>query len=79
MKTKEDFHKLIDEIKDEVVLKNYFELIRRLNNSQTGELWKKLNLEEQQELLLSFEESFNPDNLISQEQVKKQHGKWLEK
>ncbi len=79
MKTKEDFHKLIDEIKDELVLKNYFELIKRLNNSQTGELWKKPNLEEQQELLLSYEESFNPDNLISYDQVKKQHGKWLEK
>lgn len=79
MNTKEDFHKLIDEIKDEVVLKNYFELIKRLNNSQTSELWKKLNLEEQQELLLSYEESFNPNNLISHDQVKKQHGKWLEK
>jgi hypothetical protein len=79
MKTKEDFHRLIDEIKDEVVLKNYFELIKRLNNNETGELWKSLKQEEQEELLLSYEESFNPDNLISHEQVKKQHGKWLEK
>jgi hypothetical protein len=54
-------------------------LIRQLNIKQTGSLWNTLNPEEKQELLLSYDESLNPDNLISQNQVKQQHIKWLEK
>lgn len=79
METKENFHKLIDGIKDEQILKSYFELIKRLNSNQTGELWNGLNPAEKEELLLSYEESFSPGNLISHDEVKKQHGKWLEK
>ena len=79
MKTKEEFHKLIDKIEDEEVLKGYFELILRLNNNQTGELWNGLNTQEKEELLLSYNESFDPNNLISHDQVKKQHTKWLSK
>ena len=79
MKTKEDFHKLIDKIEDEEVLKGYFNLIQRLNNNQTGELWNTLSPEEQEELLLSYEESLDPNNLVSHNDVKKQHAKWLEK
>jgi hypothetical protein len=79
MKTKEAFHKLIDEIKDEEVLKGYFQLIRQLDINQTGSLWNTLNQEEKEELLLSYDESLNPDNLISHNQVKQQHIKWLEK
>jgi hypothetical protein len=79
MKTKEDFHKLIDEITDEEALKSYFQLVQKLNDNQTGELWNKLNSEEKEELLLSYQESFNPGNLISHEQVRKQHSRWLEK
>ncbi len=79
MRTKDDFHNLIDKIEDEAALKGYFNLIQRLNNNQTGELWDSLSSEEKDELLLSYEESFDPKHLISHEEVKKQHGKWLGK
>jgi len=79
MRTKEDFHNLIDKIEDEEVLKGYFKLIQRLNNNQTGELWNSLSPEEKDELLLSYDESLDPNNLISHEEVKKKHGKWLRK
>lgn len=79
MRTKDDFHNLIDKIEDEEVLKGYFKLIQRLNNNQTGELWDGLSQEERNELLLSYEESFDSNNLISHEEVKKQHDKWLRK
>ena len=73
MKTKDDFHKLIDKIVDEKALKGYFQLIQRLNKNQTGELWNSLNSKEKDELLLSYEESFDPNNLINHNQVKDQH------
>lgn len=79
MRTREAFHKLIDNIKNEEILKGYFELIQRLNNNQSGSLWESLSTEEKDELLLSYEESFDPKNLISHDEVKGQHKKWLEK
>ena len=79
MRTKEDFHKLIDRIQDETVLKGYYDLVQKLNENQEGVLWNKLKREEKEELLLSFDESFDPDNLISHDQVKSQHSKWFEK
>lgn len=77
MRTREDFHKLIDGIEDEKTLLGYFKLIQKLNKNQTGELWNSLNDEEKKELILSYEESLDPANLISHEEVKKQHTKWL--
>ena len=79
MRTKEAFHKLIEEITNEEILKGYFELILRLNSNQSGRLWDSLSAQEKDELLLSYEESFDPKNLISHEEVKAQHNKWLKK
>lgn len=79
MKTKENFHKLIDSIGDERVLNGYYQLIQRLNKAQSGALWNGLSHSEKEELLLSYEESFDPGQLISHQQVEAQHGKWLGK
>ena len=78
MKTKEAFHKLIDEINDENTLKAYYEMISELNKQQNEILYKTLTDEEKQELMTSYEESFNSKNLINHEDVKSQHSKWLE-
>lgn len=79
MKTKDDFHNLIDKIEDEEILKGYFKLIQRLNSNQTGKLWDSLTSEEREELILSYDESFDTNNLVSHSEVKKQHTKWLGK
>ncbi|MBS1979023.1 MAG: hypothetical protein JST46_16750 [Bacteroidetes bacterium] len=79
MSTKEAFHKLIDHIENEETLKGYFELIQRLNKNQTGGLWDSLSSEEKDELLISYAESSDPKNLISHEEVRGQHDKWLRK
>ena len=79
MKTKEEFHKLIDAIEDEQVLKGYYELIQKLNNQESGKLWESLSEAQQNELIISYEESHDPENLISHDQVKTQHDKWLKK
>jgi hypothetical protein len=79
MRTKVAFHKLIDTIDNEQILKGYFELIQRLNSNQTGKLCDSLTSEEKEELMLSYEESFDAKNLVSHEAVKGQHDKWLKK
>ena len=79
MSTKEAFHQLIDKIKNEEILKGYFKLIERLNSYNETELWHQLSEYEKEELLLSYEESFDKHNLISHEEIRKQNDKWLKK
>ncbi|WEA00167.1 hypothetical protein [Mucilaginibacter sp. SJ] len=77
MNIKENFHHLIDTIDDEQLLKSYYQLIQQLNANQTGHLWNNLNEAEKQELLIAYNESFDNTNLLSHEQVKHMHEKWL--
>jgi len=77
MNIKEDFHHLIDTIDDEQLLNSYYQLIQQLNVGQSGQVWNTLSTEQKNEVLLSYEESFDEKNLIPHEQVKKQHDKWL--
>jgi L-lactate utilization protein LutC len=77
MKIKDDFHHLIDTIEDEKLLKSYYQLIQTMNNELEGTLWNALSEKQKEELLLSYDESFDENNLISHEQVKLQHEKWL--
>ncbi len=79
MNTKDDFHNLIDKIEDEEILRGYLKLIQRLNSNQSGKLWDSLTSEERDELILSYDESFDANNLVSHSEVKKQHTKWLGK
>jgi hypothetical protein len=77
MQTREELHKLIDTIQDNESLKSYLSLLQRLQSRQTGMLWNQLSDEQKEELLLAYEESFDPNNLLSHEQVKQQHAQWL--
>jgi hypothetical protein len=77
MNVKEDFHHLIDTIEDEQVLIGYYQLVKQLSDNQNGQIWNTLTEEQQQEVLLAYDESFDEKNLISHEEVKRQHEKWL--
>jgi len=77
MKIKDDFHHLIDTIEDEQLLKDYYQLIQNMNNNSDGALWSALSEEQKEELLLSYDETFDEKNLLSHQQVKLQHEKWL--
>ena len=79
MKTREAFHKLIDEIGDEAVLRSYYQLINVLNQKEEGELWNSLSSSEKEELLISYEESLNEENLIDHNMVMEKHLKWRKK
>lgn len=79
MRTREDFHKLIDKIEDEQLLKSYFVLVKRLNDNQTGSLWNSLSDDERNELMLSFEESLDNKKLISHSDAKKSFEQWLKR
>jgi len=40
---------------------------------------KRLKIEDQEELILTLEESEDPKNLISHDEMKKKHQKWLQR
>ena len=77
IKLKENFHLLIDSIENEKLLSNFYNLIKKTSLAKEGHLWNRLTDQEQEELLLSLEESKNPENLISHEEMLKKHKKWL--
>ncbi|GAA5026990.1 hypothetical protein GCM10011506_13170 [Marivirga lumbricoides] len=74
---KKNFHTLIDSIENESLLQNFYDLIRSKADSKNGQTWGRLNRNEQEELLIAFEESENSQNLIDNETMKKKHSKWL--
>jgi hypothetical protein len=74
---KQNFHHLIDSIDNEKLLFNFYDLIKKRSSAREGHMWDKLTKQEQEELLLSLAESKNPENLISHEEMKKKHKKWL--
>jgi len=74
---KQKLHNLIEKIDNESLLNQVYELLYKKNAAPEGSLWSKLTAEQQQEVLASLEESENPDNLIPNEEVKKNHKKWL--
>jgi hypothetical protein len=74
---KQKLHDLIDSIDNDSILNQVYELISQKNTSTESDLWSKLTNDQQKEVLLSLEESEEPYNLISQEEVKKNHKKWL--
>ena len=74
---KNNFHHLIDSIENENLLQEFYELMLRKRTSQDGRLWAMLSKDEIEELLIASEESENPENLISHEEMKKRYSKWL--
>lgn len=77
LEIKIDFHQLIDSIDNESLLNSFYKLIKKRISSKEGKLWNGLTKEEQEELILSFEESERAENLISLDTMKKKHKKWL--
>ncbi len=77
LEIKNNFHQLIDSIENENLLRKFYELMLRKRASKDGILWNKLSDEEREELLSANEESENPDNLISHNEIKKKYSKWL--
>jgi len=74
---KKNLHDLIDSIDNENLLINFYDLIKKRTSAKEGQLWSRLTKQEQEELLSTLEESENPENLISHEEMKKKHKKWL--
>lgn len=70
---KNNFHHLIDSFDNERILAIFFGLMSKVKDSVDGQLWSRLNKEEQEELILSDIEAEYPKNLISHSTIQKKH------
>ena len=48
------------------------------NPEEEGE-WEGVSPAQKERILNAYQESFNPENWVDHEEVKKQHAKWLQK
>jgi hypothetical protein len=72
-----NFHSLIDRIDNELLLLKFYDLMVKSTTSKEGQLYDQLSEEQKKVLMLAEEESNDPANLISYNQQKKKHKKWL--
>lgn len=75
LEIKDEFHSLIDRIRDKEMLKKFFHLMESANEPTIT--WESLPESERAEILLSDEETNSDDNLISHEEMMKKYSKWL--
>jgi hypothetical protein len=74
---KKDIHLLIDKIENENLLEHFYALLLQSIEKKKDVLWDQLSKDEQEQVLLSFDESFNESNLISHQEARKKYAKWL--
>lgn len=73
---KTNFHHLIDEIDNEKILKNFYEVMNGFSpKNKTVDFWDTLTQEQKRELELAWEESEKEENLISHNEVMKETNK----
>jgi len=71
MLVKEKLHEVIDHIEDDQLIEGYLNLILTLNTSQSGTLYRKLTNKQKEYLNVSFDDSFEKTQLLSNQEVKK--------
>ena len=77
---KEQFHTLIDEFYNERLLAKFYETMNSFKeNDQDEDLWDMLTDTQKEDLEFAIKESENEKNWISNEDVKRESGKWLKK
>ncbi len=74
---KTNFHKLIDEINNDAVLNQFYEILSSTKDRKEGTLWNMLSLQEQKELIETEAESHKEENLISHKEITEKNLKWL--
>jgi hypothetical protein len=74
---KTNFHKLIDEINNDAVLNQFYEILSSTKDRKEGTLWNTLTSQQQKELIETEVESHKEENLISHNEMIEKNSKWL--
>jgi hypothetical protein len=74
---KNKFHSLIDRTDNDALLMKFYDLMIKSTTRKEGELYDQLTSEQKDVLILADEDANDPANLISHNEQKKKHKKWL--
>ena len=74
---KNNFHNLIDSIKNDALLMRFYDIMTRAKNRKEGALLVRLTKEEYKELMLAYKESEDEENLLSHKGMMEKHKRWL--
>jgi hypothetical protein len=66
---KSNIHKIVDGIQSEQLLQAIYDFLKTREKNKSGRLWDTLTEEQKQEVLLSFDESEDENNLLDRDQV----------
>jgi hypothetical protein len=72
-----NFHNLIDSINNDRILSKFYSIMVSTKENNDGILWARLSKEEQDELIQADIDSYDPMNLIPQNEIMEKHKKWL--
>lgn len=77
LELKTNFHKLIDEINNDEVLKRFYAILSSSKDRKDGMLWNKLSNSAQSELIEEEKLSHLEENLRTHNDMKLKNKKWL--
>jgi hypothetical protein len=66
---KTNLHQIVDRIQSEQLLQTLYDFLKGREKNKPGKLWMSLSDAQKQEVLLSFEESENENNLIDRDKL----------
>lgn len=66
---KSNIHKIVDGIQSEQLLQAIYDFLKTREKNKSSRLWDTLTEEQKQEVLLSFDESEDENNLLDRDQV----------
>lgn len=75
---KDRFHQLIEQIEDEALLKEIYEMVYQ-QADQKGDFWHSLTAEQQADLKNALKETEDESNLVDNDTVLTNARKWLKK
>ena len=75
-----NIHHLIDKIDDIKLLENFYALLNHFKENETeGKIYKSLSNEQKEEVLKSYKDSEDDENLVTLKEFKEKYKKWLSK
>ncbi|AWV96921.1 hypothetical protein [Arcticibacterium luteifluviistationis] len=77
MVTKEQIFELVDDIQDESVLEQVYDMLNYIKVSKENNIWSTLTEEQIQLVNKSYEQSKKTSMLVGHKEVKERLSKWL--
>jgi hypothetical protein len=77
MATKQQILEIVDELKDQSVLDQVYEIYNYINDSKDAKIWGNLSFIQKEKVNESFEQTLDESKLLSHEQAMVKLNRWL--